>query len=87
MVRQLGKYVKPDEEQDAINHPKHYTQGSMETIDIIFNVIEPIDNPNVAMCIGNSIKYLSRFTHKGKPVEDLKKAVWYINKAIEEMEK
>lgn len=71
---------------DNINHPKHYTQGNMETIDIIFEVITTIENPKVAMCIGNAIKYISRFSFKGNPIDDLKKAIWYINKSIELLE-
>lgn len=60
---------------DPVNHPKHYTTGKIETIDYI-------DAKGFNYCLGNAIKYVSRAPHKGKYVEDLKKAVWYINHAI-----
>ena len=63
---------------DEVNHPAHYNQGKMETIDIC-------DAMGVAEdgCIFNVIKYLSRFQYKhSSPAEqlvDLKKAQWYLN--------
>jgi len=55
-----------------VDHPDHYNTGSIETI-------EYLDSLGVAedFCIGNALKYLSRYKHKnGK--EDLEKAKWYI---------
>jgi len=60
---------------DPVNHPTHYTTGKIETIDYI-------DAKGFYYCLGNAIKYVSRAPHKGKYVEDLKKAIWYINHAI-----
>ena len=60
---------------DPVNHPPHYTTGKIETIDYI-------DAKGFNYCLGNAIKYVSRAPHKGKYVEDLKKAIWYINHAI-----
>lgn len=60
---------------DPVNHPVHYTTGRIETIDYI-------DAKQFNYCLGNAIKYVSRAPHKGKYVEDLKKAIWYINHAI-----
>ena len=37
--------------------------------------------------IGNLLKYVSRFPHKGNPLQDLKKAAWYLNRKIEKLEK
>ena len=39
----------------------------------------------IQFCVGNAIKYLFRDAYKGRPIEDLQKAQWYINKAIELM--
>ena len=60
--------------QDSVNHPTHYTQNSgWEAIDVTeqFN-----------FNLGNAIKYIIRCDHKGKPIEDLRKAVWYIEREI-----
>lgn len=67
--------LAPEPVHDPVNHPKHYTTGKIETIDYI-------DAKGFNYCLGNAIKYVSRAPHKGKYVEDLKKAIWYINHAI-----
>lgn len=60
-----------------INHPKHYNTGSMETIVFLTELGLTED-----FCLGNAIKYLSRYRYKGKQVEDLSKALWYIEYLI-----
>jgi len=62
---------------EKINHPKHYNSGSIETIEYLKELGVAED-----FCVGNAIKYLSRYKHKGKPIEDLKKAKWYIDYCI-----
>jgi len=67
--------------EDAINHPKHYTShpSGVECITIT-------RHHNFA--IGNAIKYLFRAGLKHpSPVEDLKKAIWYIQDEIKRIEK
>jgi len=66
---------------DPVNHPSHYTQGSIECIDAIESSMTV-----EAFCgylKGNAQKYLWRYENKGKKVEDLKKAQWYISKLID----
>jgi hypothetical protein len=60
---------------DAVNHPKHYTHGAIETIDVI-------EDWNLGYHLGQVIKYISRCDHKGKRLEDLKKAQWYLEREI-----
>ena len=62
---------------DAVNSPSHYTDGKIE-------VIEYIEDKKFCMHLGNAIKYISRAVKKdpSKKVEDLKKAIWYINRKI-----
>lgn len=67
---------------DMVNSPSHYTQGSIECIEAIAEVVKHLDGME-AMCTGNAIKYLWRWKHKNG-VEDLKKAVWYIQRMIDE---
>lgn len=60
---------------DQVNHPKHYTNhpSGVECIDIA---------EHMNFCRGNAIKYIWRAGEKGDAVEDLKKALWYINREI-----
>jgi len=70
---------------DMVNHPPHYTQGSVECIEAIRASLGL--EGFVAYCRGNVQKYLWRSEHKGKTVEDMKKAAWYLDRAIEELER
>lgn len=68
---------------DNVNHPSHYT-GRYECIDVMQDVFgdEATDN----FCLCNAFKYIWR-ARKKNGLEDVKKAVWYLNKYIEEAEK
>lgn len=68
---------------DNVNHPTHYTAGRFETIDVIVDSLT-FDGFE-GYCIGNVIKYVSRYRHKNG-VEDLKKARWYLDRIINSME-
>lgn len=63
-------------EPDDINHPSHYTQGSIEPID----VIEDWDLP---YHLGNVIKYIARYRFKGSSKKDLDKASWYLKRFVD----
>lgn len=69
---------------DNVNHPEHYTYGNIEIIDVIEMITKEYPS-DVAFVIGNAIKYISRANHKNG-VEDLNKAVWYLNRAIKKWE-
>ena len=60
---------------DNVNHPLHYKTGGIETIDFI-------EAKDLGYHLGNVIKYVTRAKHKGNELEDLKKAQWYIERAI-----
>lgn len=69
---------------DNINHPKHYKQNGIECIDVI---VAAIGQSGAAdFCMGNAIKYLLQHNHKESNIEDVKKAIWYLNKWLEYME-
>ena len=70
------------EPYDKVEKPMHYTAGSIETIDYIQSITEQVYNGFEAVCIANVIKYVSR-QHLKNGVEDIKKAIWYLNKLIE----
>lgn len=60
---------------DMVNHPGHYTKGKIEVADFIID-------QDMGFLDGNVVKYVCRFRHKGKPIEDLKKARWYLDRLI-----
>lgn len=62
-------------EQENVNHPQHYNQGKFEVIDII-------EDWSLNFNLGNVIKYVARSDYKGKPIEDLKKAKFYLEREI-----
>lgn len=70
---------------DNVNHPPHYKQGKIETIDVITDITKQLPGDQ-GYLVGNIIKYVSRYQYKNG-VEDLKKAKWYLNRLIEENEK
>ena len=76
--------VKPT--NDAVNHPSHYTYGGIECIDVIKAVVSEIPNGICAWLTGQVIKYIWRWTRKDKPVEDLKKCRFYLDRLIENAE-
>ena len=72
-----SEYVKVDN----VDKPAHYNVGSIEAIEYIK---QQTGEGFKDYLYGNTIKYLHRHRYKGKPVEDLRKAVWYINRMIQE---
>ena len=72
------------EEQDVVNNPSHYNSGGIECIDAIAESMA--EEGFKAYCKGNVQKYLWRYEMKGKPLEDLKKAQWYLNRLIKSQE-
>ena len=66
---------------DAVNHPSHYTDGGIETIDFI-------EAKKLPYHLANAVKYISRAGKKdeNKTIEDLQKAVWYIERYIKVLE-
>lgn len=67
---------------DVVNHPSHYTDGKIE-------VIEFIEDKNLNYHRGNAIKYICRAGKKDptKEIEDLQKAIWYINREIKNLKR
>lgn len=53
----------------------HYKQGKIE-------VIDTIESYNLNFNLGNAVKYICRCNYKGAKVNDLKKAIWYINREL-----
>ena len=69
---------------DVVNHPSHYTKGVIECIDAIDSATNGKSGIE-AVCVANVIKYLWRYEEKGG-LESVRKAQWYLNKLISELE-
>ena len=80
LAKMNGKKEKKEATVDLVNHPPHYNKGGMEVIEVIELVTG--GQGFIGYLLGNILKYLLRFEHKGKPIEDLKKARWYLDKLI-----
>lgn len=73
--------IKESAKPDPVNNPSHYTHGGIDTIDYI--EAKGLDkNFNLA----NVIKYVSRAGYKISKVEDLKKAMFYLDREIRKLE-
>ena len=65
---------------DLVNDPPHYKTGGIETIDYI-------EAKELNFHLGNAVKYISRANHKGTPIEDIRKAIWYLERELERRHK
>lgn len=64
--------------KEMINHPDHYKGAKFEVIDII-------DDFELNFNLGNAIKYILRAGKKDNKAEDLKKALWYVEREIKKL--
>jgi Ni,Fe-hydrogenase III large subunit len=80
----LAEWQDDKPKSDPVNHPDHY-QGKVECIDAIEAALG--DDGFIAHCRGNAMKYIYRAGRKGDGVEDLRKAAWYLDRAIKTLEK
>lgn len=69
--------VMQDPAPDPVNHPPHYKTGGIETIDFI-------EAKGLNYRLGNVVKYITRAEHKGNRKEDLQKALWYLQREIDQ---
>jgi hypothetical protein len=70
--------LKKEPVEEAVDHPPHYNHG--------IEVIDFIDSWDFNFTVGNIIKYVSRHEYKKEPLEDLKKAKWYLDRLIRKYE-
>ena len=67
---------------DPVNHPAHYGGESNP-----YEAIKVIEAWGLGFCLGNTVKYISRAGKKDAALQDLRKALWYLNREIAEREK
>lgn len=81
-IKSLDKPIEEEilKEGDPVNHPSHYETGKFESIDVMVETqgVEAVQN----FCVCNAFKYIYRHRFKNG-VEDIKKAIWYLNKYVE----
>lgn len=65
---------------EKVNHPKHYNTGDIE-------IIDAIEAWDLGFNDGNAVKYIARHQHKLNPIEDIKKAIWYLQRHLQNLEK
>jgi hypothetical protein len=78
-MRMMAEKETAMNDDDMVNHPKHYNESGIECIDALQAMLGKGFNEYLQ---GNIAKYLWRYKYKNG-IEDLKKAQWYLNKLIE----
>ncbi len=66
----------------SVDHPPHY--GGKDNV---YEAIKVIEAWSLGFNLGNALKYIARAEHKGRRIEDLKKAKWYLDREIQNAEK
>ena len=64
---------------DNVNNPRHYNTGTIEVINVI-------EDWKLNFNLGNAIKYIGRCEHKNNKEEDIKKAIWYLERELKNIE-
>ena len=77
----VGKLYHPSDVSCPVEHPDHYNTGAIEAIEAIKASMD--SEQYFGYLKGNVMKYLWRYDYKEKPVEDLRKADWYLNRLID----
>lgn len=67
--------------KEAVNHPQHYGGA-----DNPYEAIKVIEAWGLGFCLGNTVKYIARAGKKDAKLQDLKKALWYLDREIARME-
>jgi hypothetical protein len=78
--RQAEAKARAEAQPDNVDHPSHYNwlPNGIEVIDI---------TEHFNFRTGNALKYIMRADHKGKPVEDIRKAIWYLQRELDARQK
>jgi hypothetical protein len=84
MEKELLEHWSNIDKKEMVNNPVHY--GGKDNV---YEAIKVIDAWELGFSLGNTVKYISRAgkKDKGKELEDLKKALWYLQHHIETLEK
>ena len=81
-IERANKYLNKKNETsptDNVNNPSHYNVGTIEVITVI-------EDWKLNFNLGNAIKYIGRCEHKNNKKEDIKKAIWYLERELKNNE-
>ena len=82
LIERANKYlmeVNKTIPTDNVNNPSHYNKGTIEVITVI-------EDWKLNFNLGNAIKYIGRCEHKNNKKEDIKKAIWYLERELKNNE-
>ena len=71
---------------DIINNPQHYTDRRFEVIEVIEDAIEKAADPVSGNCQSQILRYILRMWDKDTPLQNAKKAQWYLSRLIDKLE-
>ena len=71
-----GGYIN----EEKVNHPPHYNAGKIEAIGAI-------EDWDLGFHDGNALKYIARHKYKGNSVQDIEKAIWYLERHLNNLKK
>ena len=74
------------ENDDRVNSPSHYTTGKVEAIEVIEDAINEAPSMQTGMLHAQVLKYMLRLWLKDNPLEDAKKAQWYLTRLISKLD-
>lgn len=77
MMAARTEHVPPKPKAEQVDHPAHYGGA-----DNPYEAIKVIEAWDLGFCLGNTVKYIARAEHKGATAQDLKKALWYLQREI-----
>lgn len=79
--------LKDVEKYDIVQHPSHYNEGRrFEVIDVMEDWVRECPTPAIAGSLYTCLKYLGRLFKKNNALEDAKKARWYLDRLISQLE-
>lgn len=82
LMERANKYLNEHNKTtptDNVNNPTHYNTGTIEVITVI-------EDWKLNFNLGNAIKYIGRCEHKNNKKEDIKKAIWYLERELKNIE-
>ena len=77
-----GVFPGVRQEREMVNHPSHYKpEGSK------YEAIDVIEDWDLGFNDGNAVKYICRHRFKQNVVQDIEKAIWYLQRHLENIKK